>query len=163
MIVAVGERGNWPITQVQAVQEWASVWLARPLACVLTCPAFPSREQRARFAASTGLRPDKWVNLLPPDTKPGTWDREDARVAALALLRHAAARGWRLALLGRRVAEAVSPLVRLEFARECTVMSPCGDPVSCLPLPHPGGRSRVLNSEDARERCREAVETWCAR
>lgn len=98
----------------------------------------------------------KTVNLLWPDCVPGTWDAAEGRVSALAIMHwigtqpeEAEAPFDRIVLLGRRVGEAFALPADAAWGERFTVPDDKGwksDPDGCVMiLPHPSGRSTVLN------------------
>lgn len=138
---------------------------------VLGMPAMTEGSTRKRLERMLGFAPDtKVVNLLWPDSKPGTWDETEAEVSARSLMSYLAENEKRhrhewtgLALLGKRVSRAFSIPSFVEFGERLTI-GPSGWEIHeegpVLLLPHPSGRSLSLNSESERARFREIVSRF---
>ncbi len=154
MLIAVAERRNDRGAPAARLRRAARAWARHPLACVLASHAMRQGPSRTRLHNLLGLRPDRVVNLLPPDRRPGTWDAWRAREVAALLGAWARAHAHELVLLGRRVAEAFG-VGDLPFGAQAQV----DGGVRVLVLPHPSGRSRYLNDPRTRPR----VRRWVAR
>lgn len=155
MILCIGERVHEPELRKDPAREqrWMEKWTGpQRLRCMLSTPAM-TRGQTRKNLLSTYFLPDKSVqvvNLLWPSAECGLWDtaqgRESARCIEDLLVEDDSS--WdRIMLLGRRVADAFG-FAHQMFGSRVTI----GFGARAIILPHPSGRSRVLN--DARERDR---------
>lgn len=85
MLLVVGERVHNPRLTAEKRLRWMSLWERDPLRCCLTIDGMSWGPTRDRLAKLLGSEPDKVVNLLWPDNKPGTWNAEEARKVAQKL------------------------------------------------------------------------------
>jgi hypothetical protein len=158
MTMAVAERLHVPIWNGRFVADGRAAWAEDPLRAMLSWPALPPGPTRTRLETLMYCRPDRAVNLLPPDVRIGTWEPTTARANAFRLARWAASESdMNFFLLGRRVATAFGvgdAPVGAEFRAWG---------VPCLFLPHPSGRSRYLNSIDKRREIRRRVRDFAER
>lgn len=166
MIIAVGERGHWPHLSEQGQETWRQVWIDCPVSSFLTAGAFQNGYGRL---GKLGFVPHRGVNLLPPRADSGVWDKPQASAAMWHVLQYAAMHGGQLALMGRRVCNtfvhvACQPFVEFGDQRRTMVTGKWVTrdlrPVHALALPHPSGRSRWLNDEDAREMIRDKIHAF---
>lgn len=128
---------------------------------------------RIRMEGMLGVPADtKVVNLLCPDCVPGTWDVDMAKAAALDVmgyLRREESAYEGIILFGRRVAAAFR-VPECEWGSRFTVADAptteapwkLDDEGVVMVLPHPSGRSTVLNDRGLREELRAKVAAFVA-
>lgn len=154
MIVAIGERVNDPSMRPFEVAYCRDIWQRATIRC-LHLHGMTRGRSRERLLDLLSLRPGgefRVANLLPPDQKAGTWDKDLAELVATRLLTWIASgecRWTRILMLGKRVSETLTDDPDCQFGR---VYDLCGIPALCFP--HPSGRSRYLNAEEYRENAR---------
>lgn len=151
-VVFVAER-----RQERQLGPW-SKWAGDPLAHMLSAPDgwnSPSMRNACRLLHPPSFR---WVNLLPPDPRPGKWDAGLAWRCARRLEEWALAEGQDLVLLGRRVERAFRAGGRLREFGEIEYRS-----VRFLFLPHPSGRCREWNDPLRRAAMRAAFDGFIGR
>lgn len=170
MILAVAERGNCPGLSQAQVERITNTWRRTPLRCMLTLESMvPGCAARNRLHRLLGRPVDRVANLLPPDRKIGTWDRDWAQECAGRLSTwlnrselsapdmtssqilegDEPRRGpvTHVVLCGKRVFEAWSPDVPRDRLRTLEI----GEwwewrDVRYMWIPHPSGRNRTWNS-----------------
>src|SRR5574342_128001 len=152
MVIAVAERLHVRV-RPELLEFLREYW--SPTAYAWSA-AFLEGATRTRWRAMGGDHVDRAANLLWPSGRVGDWDPLAARRHADRLLEVAGAKRHSLVLLGRRV-EAAFGLARALWG---TIRDHRG--VSCLILPHPSGRSRVLNDPERRAAMRQALVDFCA-
>ena len=162
-VVAIGERVNSPSMTDLRVAHWRQKWEANSVSCICNTPAMVHGATKERLFDLTSLRPGEVqiVNILPPDNKCGTWDKDLAELCAVRLLTWMQTVNcpWeRIILLGKRVSETLVDRTDVEFG---TVYDLVGTPALCYP--HPSGRSHYLNENCYRERARDWARDFLRR
>lgn len=174
MILVIGERINDPLMKLDRVRTWKYMWRCEnAIRFIMTTPGMVYGPTRASLLKLLGTEPDRIINLLPPDSKSGSWDIKLAEESANTLVKFLwteEGKKWdRVILLGRRVAEAFQYHTgKMEFGSDCHLASS-----KILVLPHPSGRSTVLNdparwqsyhqiAKEFHGRCEHASETRAA-
>lgn len=172
-ILAVAERAfvkGVPASELERFRaEWKTRWLnpGRRLRYMLALDSMKQgTKTRTRLETLLGLPPEtKTINLLWPDGVSSTWDEQEARVSALTLMAYIGGTESgveRLVLLGRKVADAFR--VPAEYPWGTSLKIGAGDEAwvpdergPVLILPHPSGRSTVLNDLTLRAHLRGKV------
>jgi hypothetical protein len=155
MLIAVGERlNNVPPGQFLGLHNigWR-VGMPWDAATAVRMPAFVGQELKVELYLGRSV--DRMINLLSPSDRPGEWDSGEAEDIATHLHSWAAARPADLILLGRRVADAFG-FIRRPFGSSFII----GPHSRALLLPHPSGRNRLLNDEEARAEVRQWVKEF---
>jgi hypothetical protein len=145
--VIIGERAHCADTA-----HWAVEWDVAPLRSVILCPAFVDGPTKSKLDAMFPHE-SRRVNLLWPSPVPGDWDSCRAAMVADRVRCWIIDTGRQAVLLGRKVAKAFS--VEGPF-----FSSGASDLMPYLLLPHPSGRSRVLNDRAAWHKMCHAVEEF---
>lgn len=153
-IVAIGERANLPEADAGSLALWSKRWREDTIRAMHRAPTMTTGTTRDRLLDLTSLRRGEFltINLLPPDSKPGTWNRELAELYAVRLLtwmQTVECRWRKIFLLGKRISQT---LVDRNDVRFGEVHDLVGIPALCCP--HPSGRSHYLNENCYRERAR---------
>lgn len=151
-VLVVGERVHEPRLSAEQVERWADLWRRRPLDCVLRTPALRRGATRSRLEQMLGRPAPLCVNLLPPDRVPGSWEVAQSRAVASELLearREGRLLVDRVVLLGCRVAAAFGATWSWRLYSDFHWPDPTEPQeiqgLRVLVLPHPSGRSRLLN------------------
>lgn len=143
--MVLGERVNDRTMSDARVRQWRTVWATNCLRGVFVTPAMEHGACRDRIDRVVPHR-KRIHNVLWPDNQPGRWDVVEARKVAEEI-------GWYLespmnvdglVLLGRRVTDLF--MKDAEFGALRLVNG-----IAALSLPHPSGRSRVWNDDQARD------------
>lgn len=158
MILVVGERVNNPTISDVAVERWRDWWEEHSWDGVIAVPS--SGGSLRRMKKLLGGRPYRVVNILPPDNRIGTWDRELAqRIAADAAPWTAYQEQYdSIVLLGRRVSGLFFPKSEFGYIGQIGKL-----PALCFP--HPSGRSRWWNDKNAERRAKrwlKRLEILCS-
>lgn len=140
-IVALGERAHLPHADAGDLALWAQAWRDDTIRAMHRAPAMEmSGEARDRLIDITSLRIGQFlvVNLLPPDRKTGTWNREMAELYAgrlLTWMQTPACQWTKIIFLGKRVAQEMVDQTEIQFGE---VVDLVGIPALCYP--HTSGR-----------------------
>lgn len=154
-VLVVGERCHTPDLHPEKERRYAWLWDARPMKCVMTFPAFDGDSLACRRARS--LFPGAHLsNLLSPQARAGGWDPKLAKFVAQLVHGWAVEKGARLALLGRRVADAFFPGGEVPLGALRAV-----DGVPYLTVPHPSGLCREWNDPEKVKKITGAAAEFC--
>lgn len=159
-VFAVAERGYLPKVELRRRRNLEDLWDRSPVRCMVLLESMVRGcRSRKRLEKMLGRDVSRVMNLLPPDSTCGTWDSTWAAKNAGLLQRHFmdTFRGPtmpKIVLLGRRVSIAWG----------------CGDlewgstwkmgEIPHILLPHPSGRSRVLNSPEWKDRIQDRIKEF---
>ncbi len=110
-----------------------------------------------RLRSLLGLSEDQYLGLHRVKLCVGHWSREQAKKRAFELLSPYAP--WRvMVLLGRKVTKTFEELTSQDEVPFVTFSTRvCCPGMTLVSLPHPGGRNRIWNAPDARDRARQIL------
>ena len=154
MLLFLGERINDPSMSHEKVARWRRLWERHGWRASFCVPVSGGSLRRLRCL--TPLDVGRMIfNVLPPDNKCGSWDRELAELmakkAATDLPKFAQCDG--VILLGRRVTDLFFP--GAEFGHVGSIGS-----LPTLCMPHPSGRSRYWNDANAEKRTKNWISEF---
>lgn len=112
-----------------------------------------------RMHTMLGFKPDRVYNLLPPSKVIGSWDKYQASLSAIELLKWFAypSKALGIVLLGRKVATAFG-FANAEWGSDFGIGK-----VQGLVVPHPSGRQRVVNDPEIRAMLLEQAKLFVSR
>jgi len=164
-IVAIAERGHVPDFSTDRIERCREAWANHPVRAAMCLESMkPGTPTRRRLDAMLGFAVSHVANLLPPSQVIGEWSDPEARRNAEQIWEHIVDEAdVRVILLGRKVLRAVlGPTATwadgLRFGT--TIKFPGWRNSPALFMPHPSGRSRVLNDPDEAKRLRAAALEW---
>ena len=170
MILVIAERVHSPSMPAAKVAEWAELWRKAPMRCMHIVKAMTHGSTRKRLEHLLCSPPNRVMNLLPPDSRCGSWNAAQARDVAQQF------RKWlyegrdpeitsecgqhgevkTLVLCGSRVMDAwfsgAPPQKFLEIGRSWRYRG-----ISHMFMPHPSGRNRVWNDPENVLKMREGA------
>lgn len=161
MIIAVAERPHDPSLPAAEVLRLKRYWREDRTFAMIQYEAMPRGVTRNNLVKMLGFEPARIINLMWPDRRSGTWDRGEAAVSARHLSRwiDGSPHVTGVVLLGRRVGDAFG-WKGMPFGFHLRTAYLSGRCSHEILLPHPSGRSRVLNNPTERQRIASEIKNF---
>lgn len=150
-ILFIGERINNRTLTNARVALWHRYWLRLGWRAAFLLPVSGHSLNRLKKLVPFGVGRTV-INILPPDNKCGTWDKELAKKMQDTAASELNGNSYDcIILLGRRVIDLFFPKVKFGTRAYYN-----GLPVLCMP--HPSGRNRYWSDKNAEQRVRRWIK-----